>query len=263
MCILTEIDDFYKTFGGEKSVIGRSVQGRPIYCFSVRKTAYPVMIFTYSIHAREYITAYLALKHVSDFYKYGRFATVHFIPLVNPDGVNICLTKNPLYKANARGVDLNVNFDANWGSGKSNVFTAGWQNYVGEHPFSEPESKALRDFTLSISPDITVSYHSKGQEIYWEFFQDEKTLKKHFVYAKTVSDATGYPLVTVTDSAGGYKDWCIQKLNIPALTIEVGNDQLKHPIGKKFLPQIYKQNKSVVLALSEKFNEQRVYEKGD
>ena len=68
--------------------------------------------------------------------------------MVNIDGVEIAINNKPLYKANANGVDLNVNFDAKWGSGESNLTTINDENYIGKHPFSESETKALRDFTL-------------------------------------------------------------------------------------------------------------------
>lgn len=260
MRIFSLIQDLYNNLNCRKQVIGKSFLGKPIYCFTIKKSEYPVLIFTYSIHAREYVTSFLALEQIKSFYKNGKVGTVHFIPMINPDGVEIALTKNPLYKANARGVDLNVNFDANWGTGKQNVFIKGEQNYVGTHPFSEPESLALRDFTLKINPDMTVSYHSKGEEIYWEFFQDKKRLKRDCVFAKVISDCTGYPMVTIKDSAGGYKDWCVQKLKIPAVTIEVGSDLLSHPLDQRHLPEILAKNQRVVFALTEKFNE-LLYEK--
>jgi g-D-glutamyl-meso-diaminopimelate peptidase len=242
---------FYKNYNGKKGTVGVSTQGRIIPYFLVEKTAFPTIIIQYSIHAREYITTYLALKQIKEFNKRASFGRVFFIPMLNPDGVNIATHFNPLYKANARGVDLNVNFDARWGTGAQNVFVPGSENYVGEYPFSEPETVALRDFTLNIKPDLTLSYHCKGEEIYWEFLQDEKQRERDYKFAKALSQSTGYPLVTPNGSAGGYKDWCIEKLKIPALTIEVGKDSLSHPLSDKHLPDVYEKNKNALLALTE------------
>ena len=253
MNVLSRLKVFYKKFQGKKEIIGKTERGSHIYAFTVQKTDYPTIIVSYAIHAREYITTYLALKQIVDFNRYGKRGKVIFVPAVNPDGIKICLNKNPLYKANANGVDLNVNFDARWGSGEQNVFVKGSQNFVGSYPFSERESCALRDLTLRVNPDMTVSYHSKGEEIYWQFFQDSEREKRDYKYAKAVSDCTGYPLVTVLNSAGGYKDWCIEKLKIPALTIEVGDDRLSHPIGKERLDEIYQKNKRVIFTLTESF----------
>lgn len=246
MDIFRYLDRFFINFNGEKGEIGKSVMGLPIYYFKVQKSEYPKLIVQATIHAREYITTYLTLKLIKDFAMFGKIGCVYFVPMLNPDGVKISLNKQPLYKANARGVDLNVNFDARFGSGAKNVFSKASENYVGKHAFSEPESIAIRDFTLKVMPDATISYHSKGQEIYYEFFQGAEDLLRDFNLAKRVAKVTDYTIKSTPNSAGGYKDWCIEKLKIPALTIEVGNDDLSHPIGKEHLLKIYKQNKKVI-----------------
>ena len=244
MDILSLNKKYFKNFKGKKIVIGKSHLGRPILCYGIIKTPYPKAIIQASIHAREYITGYLTLKLINDFYKNGKVGSIYFIPIANPDGVMIALKKDKLYKANANGVDLNVNFDARWSTGSQNVRERASANYIGEKPFSEPESMALRDFTLKIKPDYTISYHSKGQEIYYEFFQ--KDLARDLELAKKVANVTGYQIKQTPNSAGGYKDWCIQELSISALTIEVGDDRLSHPIKKRHLGQIYNENKRVI-----------------
>ena len=251
MDILKEIEEFYFGFEGQKGVLGKSFLGKPVYLFTVQKTCRPKVIIQYSIHAREYITAYLALKHIERFENEGKVGTVYFIPMLNPDGVEIALNGKPLYKANARGVDLNVNFDAHWGTGEKNKTQRGDENYIGEKPFSEKETKLLRDFTLSVKPDATISYHAKGEEIYWEFNQDKAFLQRDFDFANRVALETGYTVKLTPNSAGGYKDWCIEKLKIPALTIEVGSDELSHPIGKEWLDQIYLKNERVPEVVTE------------
>ncbi len=250
--VIEELESFYKSYPLVKGEIGKSYEGRKIYYFKVAKTERPLFIFQYSIHAREYITTYLAIEQIKDFIVRGRVGTVYFIPALNPDGINIAEKINPLYKANVRGVDLNVNFDARWGTGSQNVRVKASANYIGEHPFSEKESLALRDFTLKVKPDMTVSYHAKGEEIYYDFYQEGDRRKRDLEIAKSVSEVTGYNIVENLPSAGGYKDWCIEKLNIPSLTIEVGNDSLSHPIKKEHLPSIFNKNKEVVNTLTEK-----------
>ena len=145
MDILGELQSFYNSFDGEKGSIGKTVKNKDIYYFCVRKTAHPVVLIQYAIHAREYITCYLALKQIQDFIISGNRGTVYFIPALNVDGIEICLDGNPLYKANARGVDLNVNFDACWGTGIYNTRKRGGENCIGDFPFSEPETVALKD----------------------------------------------------------------------------------------------------------------------
>lgn len=260
MNVLEELDKFYKEFKGEKGYIGSTVNGKLIPYFAVVKTRFPTLIVQYAIHAREYITTYLALKQINQYLKNGKVGTVYFIPAVNIDGIKISLNENKLYKANANGVDLNVNFDARWGQGKQNLNYKNSENYIGTSPFSEPESKSLRDFTLLIKPNMTVSYHCKGEEIYYEF--NNKNHKSDYLLAQSVASVTGYTIKSTPDSCGGYKDWCIEKLGIPAITIEVGDDRLKHPIEQGELKQIYRKNEWVICGLTQKLwekNAEKIY----
>ena len=160
MDILQKLQQFYSQYKYNKGVIGYSYQGRPIYYFVVRRTPRPIIIAQYAIHGREYITTHLAIEQIKYFLKKGKVGSVYFIPMLNPDGVYIANYKNCLYKANARGVDLNVNFDARWGKGKLNERFSGSQNFIGKYPFSEKETLSIKNFTLNINPDMTVSYHS-------------------------------------------------------------------------------------------------------
>ena len=235
----------------------------------------PVGIITYAIHGREFITAKLAIVH----FQTGVYGSAWLVPLVNPDGAllsQIGLQSAPkreweklrninggrwdfsLWKANGRGVDLNVNFDAEWGKGKKNVFAASPENFVGKTPFSEMETKALRDFTLQIQPNYTLSYHTKGEEIYWYFGQSEKQKKRDEALAKSLSQATMYPLKKTYGSVGGYKDWCIQHLKIPAFTVEAGSDSYAHPLRENAFLQIKEKNKFALLALSKAVSETRI-----
>lgn len=219
--IYDELCRFYKNFKGRKCIIGYSFAGRPIFAFHVGDDFGRQYISTYAIHGREWITARLGIRHIVRPSDCGGW----IIPLVNPDGACISLTIDPMWKANARGVDLNVNFDAGWGTGKFNTRRRGGENCIGDHPFSESESSALAAFTLKIAPFVTFSFHTKGGEIYWEFCgKGDKN------GAMLLSKATGYSVRTLYGSAGGYKDWCIDKLGIPAYTIECGDDGLKHPL---------------------------------
>ncbi len=245
MDVYKKISRFYKSASVEKRVIGKSLLGRNIYAVKLGD-GFPVGIAVYAIHGREWLTSYLALEH----FRQGVVGSVWLVPLANPDGallsqkgIGSALQKYDgflsaysggelrLWKSNVRGVDLNVNFDAEWGKGVKNVRRRGAENYIGESPFSEPETRALRDFTLDVSPSYTVSFHTKGEEIYWYFGQSPHTCLRDFTLAQAVSVATGYPLRQTVGSVGGYKDWCISALQIPALTVECGNDEFRHPLG--------------------------------
>ena len=101
-------------------------------------------------------------------------------------------------------------------------FVAGPSDFIGEYPFSAPETAALRDFTLYVMPRSTVSYHALGGELYWEFFQTGAARVRDERFATAVADYIGVRKVDGDlGSAGGYKDWCIQTLGIPAVTVEL------------------------------------------
>ncbi len=266
MNIYEETEGFFERFCGEKRVIGKSVLGRNIYAVKIGYGR-PTGIVQYAIHGREWITTKLAFLHATS----KVIGSVWLVPLSNPDGALLSqegiasvkgerqkkrllsLSKNgnfSLWKANARGVDLNVNFPARWGTGKSNAFIPSSENYVGEHPFSEPETLALKRFTEEISPDYTLSYHSKGEEIYWYFYQPLYRCAVDKAIALEIAKDTGYSLSMALGSVGGYKDWCIEKRKIPSFTIEVGADCLSHPLSVKDLGEIVEKNKEVLHTLS-------------
>jgi g-D-glutamyl-meso-diaminopimelate peptidase len=261
------IQRFYVSVKTEKRIIGKSLFGRDIYAVKVG-TGTPIGIAQYAIHGREYVTARLAVAQYERGVKNG---CLWLVPLANPDG---CLLSekglssapkevrdsllalngnNPdfsLWKANGRGVDLNVNFAAEWGKGSKNVRIAGSENYIGEKPFSESESLALKRFTERIKPQYTVSYHTKGEEIYWYFHQPIGRCVMDKRLALVLSRSTGYPLAYAKNSVGGYKDWCIQRLGIPSFTIEAGKDEYAHPLQENAYQDIVKKNKDALYDLS-------------
>ncbi len=260
MNIYEEVAHFYNAYRGEKQIIGRSEEGRCIFAFFVGKHGLPVGICQYAIHAREYITSLLAIEQIKRGLSRGG---AWFIPLMNPDGALLCeegvgtvagrrrremlVQVNggfdfSLWKANAEAVDLNVNFAAQWGTGIRNVRRPAPENYIGTKPFCASETRALRDFTLKVCPQFTVSYHTKGEEIYWRFHQSLMRCLRDKRLACILSDSTGYPLCEAPNSAGGYKDWCIERLKIPAFTVEVGKDKFCHPLGYDALRDIIRHN---------------------
>lgn len=238
--------------------IGLSSDGRKIPYIYVGNSHTNTVIVTGGIHAREHISSYVVIKQA--FYALNHYsdicaidAGIYFVPMLNPDGNEIIslgetavknidntIIKNILskpsfdkrmLKSNANGVDLNTNFDANWGSGEDNISTPASQNFIGKNAFSECESRSLARFTQKILPKATVSYHCKGREIYYEFFQNKHDRTRDRAIAEIINNKLGYKIVDGDlNSSGGYKDWCVQKLKIPAFTIELVDDKYSHPI---------------------------------
>ena len=252
--------------------VGKSVLGKNILATHIGDYSGTQIIVQAGIHSREWITSLLLVEQARYLHN-NQLVTeggIYFVFITNPDGVEIALdgidvvdcdiTRNYLisanggsldftrYKANINLVDLNTNFNANWGQGSQNVFCPAPENFVGFYPNSEREVLNLINLTLKNKPLMTISYHSKGNVIYYGFEgQSESNIDRDRIIGESLSEITGYPLVFTENSTGGYKDWSINTLKIPAYTIEVGDENLPHPLGIETLPEIYQRNKDVPL----------------
>lgn len=269
--ILQLQEEGVELFNAGKSVLGKNILATHLGDYSGVQ-----ILIQAGIHAREYITTSLLVEMVRNLHNNDlvQGGGIYFIFLTNPDGTEIALdgiesincniTRNYLisannnstdfstYKANINLVDLNTNFNANWGGGSQNVFCPSTENFVGFYPESERETQSLINFTLQTKPLLTISYHSKGNVIFYGFEnQSEENITRDRLIGEKLSEITGYPLIFTENSTGGYKDWCIDKLKIPAYTIEVGDESLPHPLGLETLPEIYSRNKDVPLAALE------------
>lgn len=178
--IFKEYEKEYKKFFKIES-IGKTWEKRDINLITIAtdiKNAdkKPALFFTGTIHAREWIGHELAieftkyiLEHLEQdltLQTYLEKATIYMVPCANPDGYEYSRTHFSFWRKNRRanadgsfGVDLNRNFPIGYVSGvkpTSNV-------YGGPEPFSEPETRALRDF-VEAHPNITIAldYHSQG-----------------------------------------------------------------------------------------------------
>ena len=219
--------------GADIFSIGKSAAGEEVLCAHRGDYSGGQIIITAAIHARECCTAHVVLKQIQEYEGNGG---VYFIPLVNPDGARFfegrdipgfpVLGRNEknrlIWKANAEGVDLNVNFDANWGSGRQNVLTPGPSDFIGAYPLCAPESRFLAAFTERVMPIFTLSYHCMGGELYWEYGQSGNRLRRDRKIAAAIATEIGVKKVDGhLFSAGGFKDYCIQKLKIPSVTVEL------------------------------------------
>jgi len=253
--------------------VGYSLFSQPIYACHVGNYNGRQAIVQCAIHAREYVTGLLgaALAEYAAVHPFGGGA--YFIFNMNPDGIRLVLDGPDsipcgvqrdyliavnggrdfsLYKADGYAVDLNTNFDAKWGGGAQNLRCPAPESFIGYYPMSEREVNVLADFTRSISPYATISYHTKGEVIYYGFEgESEENLRRDEDIAYRLSAVTGYTPILTEKSTGGYKDWCIEKGGIPAFTLEVAPSSASHPVGEEYLPKLFEDNKNVLAALLE------------
>ncbi|MGL5436080.1 MAG: M14 family metallopeptidase [Lachnospiraceae bacterium] len=204
---------------------------------------------------------------------------IHYVPMVNPDGITLtqfgvdalhseelrqavmqCYSNDLsagrtsaafeqyllYWKANARGVDLNQNFPANWELASTSALPS-YAVYKGESALSEPESQALANLTLSRSWSATISYHSMGEVIYWDY-TDNQVREASQELVNLIAATTGYRPAG-SSGHGGYKDWTqIKEDPIPGLTIETGSVACPLPLSQ--YERIWHQNKMVWAAVA-------------
>lgn len=252
--------------GAKIFTVGYSELGRPIKGIFKGSTDGPQLFIQGAIHAREWVTAQLCVLLAE---KYTGKCGLWCVPMSNPDGVMLAQygldsvgeakTREFLYgingksndfslwKANARAVDLNVNFNALWGTGKSNVTYPAPANYIGPYPFSESESRALAAFTDKVRPRYTVSYHARGRVIYYGF----NGMDPDPQISGIASESTGYPAYTSEGSAGGYKDWFVLTTYRAGLTVEVGGEGVPYADLQIRLPSMLRENSGLPGALDE------------
>jgi len=230
--------------------IGTSLQGRDIPVLILGdKNAEKHIFIQSAIHGREHMTSLLAMALTENYLKgKGGEVCFHIVPMANPDGVTIAQSEvipkeimeiytndgrtgrsvdtGAVYlsqwQANSRGVDLNRNFDAKWDEIKTCPLPS-FMNYRGDSFESEPEARALVEYTKKNDFDVTISYHATGSTMFWEFGDNLEVNAASLELARFLESETAYePMGNEDGSCGGYKDWVMDKLGIPSLTVEIG-----------------------------------------
>lgn len=155
---------------GEAFSIGQSIEGKSLDMY--RFGSGPIVrVIIGAIHGGYESNTATLVYLLRDDLKSGLInvpqdITLYLLPVFNPDGFYDYLNL-PAGRANARGVDLNRNWDAYWASDwdRTRCFNYAYLT-AGEFPFSEPETQALRDFLLNNRVDALISYHSAMSAIF-------------------------------------------------------------------------------------------------
>ena len=239
-----------ENFGGVFS-IGKSLFGRELFA-CVIGDGEPRALIHAGIHARESVTSAVLVETMKA-YK-GR--ALCFVPMLNPDGAMLVkygvesadenyreflLAVNggknfSLWKADGRAVDLNVNFNADWGEGGQNVRQPASENYIGPAPFSESETIAIKNLQERYMFTASMSLHTKGNILYYGY----KNCNNYIKYVKIIAASMKMPYSESAGSAGGFKDWFIKSGFGFSVTAELGSDRLSHPINSSYAAEFSK-----------------------
>lgn len=248
----------------ERVWVGESIRGRELYCVRLgRHDAMPIL-YVGAHHGMERMTSALLLRFINEYCESKRTCgrmygismeylfserCIYVLPMLNPDGVEISLhgpsPESPLYEriikmnggedfthwqANERGVDLNHNYNAGFTEYKTvekenGIWGGGPTKYSGEYPESEPETAALCRLIRTVSPELILTLHTQGEEIYYTS-GGECPLASRRV-GRVISEMTGYALSQPDGTAayGGLTDWFIAEYGKPSFTIECGRGE--------------------------------------
>lgn len=161
-------------------LLGYSVEGRPIKALNINTgfSKKPGIIIDAGIHAREWIAPAVALHIIHELVENYEDNKVladsvewTIVPLLNPDGYVYSMTQDRMWRKNRAntsdplcpGVDLNRNFDLFFGGAGTSLDPCD-ETYTGSGPFSEPETRALRDYALSKdNTKLYLTLHSYGK----------------------------------------------------------------------------------------------------
>ncbi|MFT9078439.1 M14 family metallocarboxypeptidase [Ethanoligenens sp.] len=254
--------------------IGRSVLGRPLTLYLLGQGPYKAL-YVGGVHALEYITSMLLVRftdrlcasaqekellHGLDAATFLKSNALAILPMLNPDGIEIHLHgaqtagaasktvqrlsggDTSYWQSNARGVDLNHNFNAGFRllkqqEAEHGINGPGPGKFGGYNPESEPETRALCNLCRRIPFEKTIAFHSQGEELYWNY-GSKTPLSAHHM-AVLLGESAGYAVKTPTGMAahGGFKDWFIQTFGRPGFTVEVGKG--RNPLPPEQCPAIY------------------------
>lgn len=257
--------------------IGTSEQGRSLAALIIgdEDAAHHILIQA-AIHGREYMTSLLVMAQAEALLQGGgpeQDVCLHIVPMSNPDGVTISQTQRMtdglraiyerdkasgytdlsepdylrLWKANAMGVDLNRNFDADFRLGMQRGAPSS-RLYPGKRAENQPESHALADYVRQNDFDLTISYHAYGSCIFWQYGDDAPANAPSKALAERLRELTGYTLRGDSGTeGGGFKDWALAEMGIPSLTIEIGTRACPLPLDE--FSDIWARNRGVLPAL--------------
>jgi hypothetical protein len=237
--------------------IGTTLEQRKIYALKISDhvsldEAEAEVLFLGCHHAREWISVevpYLLAKYLLEHYEADaeirravNDSEIWIVPLVNPDGLEYTIHYYRYWRKNRRlnadgsfGIDINRNYGYNWGydnSGSSPDPAS--EVYRGTGPFSEPETRAVRDFFQQREFRAMITYHSFSQLILypWGFTKTPSDQDALFSEIAATMSALMQPVngrvyefgpagAALYVTNGDATDWTFGVSGIPSFTIEL------------------------------------------
>jgi protein MpaA len=196
--------------GAAPTIVGTSVQSRPIELYRFGNQPNPVLIFA-AIHGDEPTTAVLAknlIKLLSEDPKYTQRISIAIIPVANPDGLAAGT------RVNAHHIDCNRNFPAaNWTTSERKT-----QYYNGEKSASEPETQAIMKAVQELKPCRIMAIHSIDRRRQCNNYDGPakdiaELMSQYNHYPATAT--IGYP------TPGSFGSWAGIDQKIPTITLEL------------------------------------------
>lgn len=257
--------------------VGKSVSGREIKAIIIsdkpgEPESKPRIRLTGGIHGSEIISSEIMIyfiKYLTENYDSdddikslvnSRYIVV--IPVLNPDGLAVAGRRND------NGVDLNRNFSSNWKDGYG----------YGSGPFSEPESQALRDFSLEQNFHLSITFHSGAVLVNIPFdyssesedgvVPEENNLVREFAFAYSTGGVSPNRFIDNPDLyqsphmedgiinggnwyviTGSLQDWSYLATGCLDLTVEVAK---RTPATEDGAKQVFNYNRDAIIAYIQK-----------
>ncbi len=239
----------------KKIVIGTTVEGRDILAMKISDNVNmdedePGVCFIGLHHAREPLTVEVCMhliKYFTD--NYGVISNITYlvdnreiwiIPMLNVDGHIYDNSggspgKGLYWRKNRRdngdgtfGVDPNRNYAYKWGGASTDTSS---NTYQGPYPFSEPETQAIRDFTLTHNFSVCITYHTYSELILypWGHTGDHVPSPDYEIFDtmgnemndRMTNKYTVQQACELYATTGDTTDWMYGELGIFAFTFEL------------------------------------------
>jgi murein tripeptide amidase MpaA len=236
---------------------GTSLLGKDMFALRITgpgsTATRPQILINACQHAREWISVstamYLADQLVARYSTDPQIKNLVdnieflFVPITNPDGYDYTWTTNRLWRKNLRdngngclGVDNNRNWGYQWGGQGASTNPCN-DIYRGPSGFSEPETQALRDYTIA-NPRIcaAIDFHSYSQLVMspWGYSNTiipppdgplfttlTTTMQSAISGTYGVAYGAGPVYVTIYPASGVTVDWWYGVQHLYGLTIEL------------------------------------------